>query len=60
MVSGYDRALYDSNLDYNRAVTSSVVIMKDGQIYATMNPDVDSIKSDEELENWFGKYIDIE
>ena len=60
IVSDYDRSLFDSNIDYNRAVTSSVVIFKDGQIYAMMNPDVDSVKSDEELEKWLSKYIDLE
>ena len=60
MVSGYDRALYDSVMDYDRAVKSSVVIFKDGQIYAGMDPDADSIKSDEELKSWLSKYIDLE
>ena len=60
MVSEFDRSLYDSVLDYQKAVQSSIVIFKDGEIYAGLNPDVDAIKSDEEVKNWLGKYIDIE
>ena len=37
----------------------SVVIIKEGKIYASLNPDEDSIKSDEEVRNWLTKYIDI-
>ncbi len=60
MVSEFDRSLYDSLIDYNKAVMSSVIIFKDGEMYAAMNPDVDSIKNDEELKNWLGKYIDLD
>ena len=60
IVSEYDRSLYESKIDYEKAVMSSVVIFKEGQIYAGLDPDVDSIKSDEDLKNWLGKYIDLE
>ena len=60
MVSEFDRSLYDSLIDYNKAVMSSVIIFKDGEMYAAMNPDVDSIKNDEELKNWLEKYLDLD
>ena len=60
MVSEFDRSLYDSVLDYEKAVQSSIVIYKEGEIYAGLNPDVDAIKSDEEVRNWLKKYIDLD
>ena len=60
MVSDYDRSLYESKVNYDKAVQSSVVIFKDGEIYAGLNPDADSMKSDEDVKNWLSKYIDIE
>ena len=59
-VSGYDRSLLESRLDYQKVVRSSIVIFKDGEIYAGLDPDMDSIKSDEELKNWLEKYIDLD
>ena len=41
------------------SVKSSVVIMKDGEFYAALNPDVYAVKSDRELRNWLEKYIDL-
>lgn len=58
--SGYDRSLLESRLDYQKVVRSSIVIFKDGEIYAGLDPDMDSIKSDEELKNWLEKYIDLD
>ena len=60
MVSEYDRSLYESKIDYNKVGASAAAIFKDGELYATLDPDAYSIKSDEELINWFSKYIDIE
>ncbi|MCR4673094.1 MAG: Ig-like domain-containing protein [Lachnospiraceae bacterium] len=60
IVSEYDRSLYNSHIDYNKAVASSVVIMKDGQIYAGLDPDAYSLKNDEDLRNWLEKYIDLD
>ena len=60
MVSEYDRSLYESNVNYEKVIQSSVVIFKDGEIYAGLNPDADSMKSDEDVKNWLSKYIDIE
>ena len=39
--------------------SSSVMIVKNGNIYASINPDIDSIKNDSELKNWLSKYIDL-
>ena len=57
MASGNDKSLYESKIDYNMAARSTIVIFRDGEIYAGMNPDAVSIKSDEELISWLGKYI---
>ena len=59
-VSEYDRSLYESNVNYEKVIQSSVVIFKEGEIYAGLNPDADSMKSDEDVKNWLSKYIDIE
>ena len=52
--------LFDSKLSSNDESNSgSIYIIKDGKKYASVDPDKDSIKSDEELKNWLSKYIDI-
>lgn len=45
------------NLNINDSY--SVLIIKEGKVYASINPDEDSIKSDDEVRNWLTKYIDI-
>ena len=40
-------------------LNGTVAIIKKGEIFAYLNPDVDAIKNDEEVKNWFSKYIDI-
>lgn len=59
MASGNDRSLYESKMDYNTVTRSSIVIFKEGQLYAGMNPDAVSVKSDEELLNWLRKYVEM-
>ncbi len=59
MVSGYDSSLHDSNIDYDKVTQSAITIFKEGAIYASLNPDLYSIKSDEDLINWLSKYIDM-
>ena len=59
MVSEYDRSLYESKIDANTATRSSIVIFKDGEMYAGLNPDAVSIKSDEELISWLKKYVEM-
>jgi len=59
-VSNGEETLEKSHLDTsNFNWSSSVIIVKDGSIYATINPDVDSIKSDEDTKNWLNKYINV-
>lgn len=55
-----DETLEKSKLDLNKLNAGSVAIIKNGEIYASINPNVDSIKNDEETKNWLSKYIDIE
>lgn len=54
-----DEVIENSKLDESKLNGGSVAIIKDGEIYATINPDVDSIKNEKELKNWLSKYIDI-
>lgn len=52
--------LEKSNFDLNSYEWGpSVVIMKKGTIYAMLDPNKDSIKSDEETKNWLSKYISV-
>lgn len=54
-----DETLEKSKLDTSKLNEGSVAIVKDGEFYASINPNVDSIKNDEEIKNWLSKYIDI-
>lgn len=55
-----DGTLMDSNVGRTILESNgSVAIVKDGALYTHIDPDVDAIKSDEELLNWFEKYIDV-
>lgn len=58
-VSDGDETLQNSKLDISKLNNGSVAIVKNGELYASINPDVDSIKSDEETRKWLSKYIDI-
>lgn len=49
----------DFKLDISKLYGNSVTIIKEGEIYANINPNVDSIKSDEEVKKWLSNYIDI-
>ena len=53
-----DETLVKAKMDL-RELIGSVAIIKDGRVYATIDPSVDAIKSDEELKNWLSKYIDV-
>lgn len=59
-VSGVDDSFSKSNIDFSKWNRGSIAILKDGEIYASIDPDVDSIKNDEELKNWLSKYIEID
>lgn len=54
-----DEMLEKSKLNPNEIIGATIAIIKDGELHATINPDIDTIKSDEELKNWLSKYIDI-
>lgn len=58
-VSDGDETLQNSKLDISKLNNGSVAIIKNGELYASIDPDVDSIKNDEETKNWLSKYIDI-
>lgn len=58
-VSDGDETLQKSKLDTSKWNGGSVAIVKNGEIYASINPDVDSIKNDEEIQSWLSKYINI-
>ena len=57
-----DRTLYKTKMN-KRGLTQvtnlSVMIIKEGQIFAYIDPDKDGINSDEETINWLSKYIDL-
>ena len=54
-----DDTLEKSKIDTNKFNGGSIIIIKNGEVYASINPDVDAIKNDEETRNWLSKYIDI-
>lgn len=54
-----DETIEKSKLDTSKLNGGSVAIVKDGEIYASINPDVDAIKNDKETKDWLSKYIDI-
>ena len=58
-VTDGEETLYNSKLDTSNINAGSVAIVKDGKIFASVNPDVDSIRSDEEVENWLSKYVEM-
>ena len=55
--AGYDTSAYDSKLNANNYNGASVVIYKEGEIFAAADPNAEAIKSDEEMRNWLEKYI---
>lgn len=57
--SSGDDTLNKSKLDLSKTNGGSIIIIKSGEIYASVNPDIDSIKSNNETRNWLRKYIDI-
>ena len=54
-----DEMIEKSKLDKNKLYGGNIVIVKAGEIYASVNPNADSFKNDEETKNWLSKYIDI-
>lgn len=58
-VTNGEETLQNSKLDTSKLNGGSVAIVKNGELYASINPDVDAIKNDKETKNWLSKYIDI-
>ena len=59
-VTNGEETLDKSKLDTSKLNGGSVAIVKNGEIYASIDPDADAIKNDEETKNWLSKYIDID
>lgn len=61
-MDGREVAIGRSNLDLKKLENSegSIVIVKEGKIYAVINPNVDTLKNDNEVRNWLSKYIKID
>ena len=61
-MDGREVAIRRSNLDLKKLEDSegSIVIVKEGKIYAVINPNVDTLKNDNEVRNWLSKYIKID
>ena len=57
---GFDNSIYDSNLNNNNLGDGSILIVKDGKIYGSIDFDKISIKDEQEFKTWLNKYIDIE
>ena len=58
-VTNGEETLENSKSDLSNINTGSVIIVKNGEFYVSVDPDVDAIKTDEEVENWLSKYIEM-
>lgn len=54
-----DEAFFNSKLDKSNYQGGAIVIVKNGELYASTNPNVDALKSDADIINWLSKYIDM-
>ena len=54
-----DPTFPNSKLTFNGYISGTIVIYKEGKVYAYTDPGKYSFKSDEELINWLKKYIKI-
>ena len=62
--NGNDASNGDTMMDMTKLIDeeiygSSVILIKDGELYATLDPDIMAISSDTELKTWFSKYIEL-
>ena len=57
--SAGDQIFYQSKLFNDNVYGGSIVIIKDGSLFTIVDQDRDSIKNDEETNNWLSKYIDL-
>lgn len=54
-----DEAFHSSKLDLSEYKYGAIAIIKEGKLYASTDPEVDALNSDEDIINWLSKYIDI-
>ncbi|MBR2785884.1 MAG: hypothetical protein IKD74_07895 [Clostridia bacterium] len=54
-----DETLGFSKLDLSNYKYGAILIVKDGKLYDSTDPNVDALKSDEDIINWLSKYIEI-
>jgi len=54
-----DETLSHTKLDLSNYKYGAILIIKDGKLYDSTDPNVDALKNDEDIINWLGKYIDI-
>ena len=54
-----DETLEKINIDFREIYSGIIVFIKNGEVYAKVDPNVDSLKSDEDVKNWLSNYIDI-
>lgn len=54
-----DEAFHSSKLDMSNYKGGAIAIVKEGKLYASTDPDVDALKSEDDIINWLSKYIDI-
>ena len=54
-----DETFRSSKLDVSNYRGGAIAIVKDGKLYASTDPDVDALKSEEDILNWLSKYISI-
>lgn len=54
-----DETLGKSKLDLSNYKYGAILIVKDGILYDSTDPDVDALKSESDIINWLSKYIDI-
>ena len=57
--SNGEQTLEKSKLDISNYKWGSIIIVKNGKIHASIDPEKDAIKDDNENKNWLSKYIDI-
>jgi rhodanese-related sulfurtransferase len=54
-----DKTFFESRLDTTDYKGGAMAVVKEGKLYASTDPNTDSIKSEEDIINWLSKYIII-
>ena len=57
--SGDQTSFNESKLYFDKFITGTIIIVKDGEIYGYTDPEKHSFKSDEEVKNWFNNYLEV-